>query len=256
MAQLRRIFKELTYSEDAEIDSLLNSPCGDYIITSRFCTPIRLGIFQCLNDRGWLTDDLISYYIELLRENSTFYGHSTSEFYFFHPYFYQKLRDHEGKFCYENVHTWTQKVNTFSFRKIFVPMHVKGNHWALAVIEMSGKRICYIDSLKCDETFEKVGILNLWLSKEFQRIGGSIPFQDFELVTLECPQQDNGDDCGVFLITFMHLIYLNEDIKYMDKSMVHFMRRKVALSIVREILQVTVDSVLHDIMCLIKNRMD
>ena len=240
MSQLRNIFKDLTSSEVDEIDSLLNGPKSDaFIVTSRFRFPIRLSAFHCLKDRQWLSDEIINYYVELLRENSSCYGSSTSKIFFFQSFFYPKLRDENGVFSYANVCNWNKQVDMFCFQKIFVPMHVNGDHWALAVIEINNKRINYIDSLEKETTFGDVEILNMWLSREAQRMGRSESFEKFQLVKMECPQQNNGDDCGVFLLAFMHLIYLNEDINVMDSSMVHFMRRKVALSIVRETLQVT-----------------
>ena len=58
------------------------------------------------------------------------------------------------------------------------------------------------------------------------------PLDDCNVVSLECPQQDNCNDCGIFLLIFMHLMCLNEGIILMEQSGVHFMR-KVALSLTK-----------------------
>lgn len=245
MARLRSILKELTSSEADEIDALFNCPSSDHIVTTRFRFPIRLCTLHCLKDGGWLTDDIINYYIELLRENSSGYGYSTSDYYFFQTYFYIKLRDQEGNFCFENVENWNKNIDFCSFKKLFVPMHVNGNHWALAVIDIGSKKIFYVDSLASQKTFKGMEVLIMWWSRVSQQMNKADAFDKFDLVTLKCPQQDNGDDCGIFLLTFMHIMYLNEDINLMDSSMVHYMRRKIALAIVREILLVILQNAYH-----------
>lgn len=234
MARIRRIFKELSSSENDELDALLNSRLSEHVVTSRFNIPIRLSVLCRLKDDGWLNDEIINYYIELLKESST-----GQENHFHQTYFYGRLRDHEGSFCYENVKNWNKDVNIFTFQNIFVPLHVNGDHWALAVIDMTTKRISYVDSLKSnDGALRGLEILNMWLCREAQRLGVPEPLDNYNLVSLECPQQDNCNDCGIFLLTFMHLMCLNEDINLMDQSLVHFMRRKIALSLMRGTLQV------------------
>ena len=239
MVRILRIFRELTSSENDEIDALLNARSSDHVVTSRFNIPIRLCVLHRLKDGGWLNDEIINYYVELLKESNPSDDHHHS-YYFYQTYFYAKLRGSDGNFCYENVQRWNKDVNVFCFKKIFVPLHVHGDHWALAVIDMANKTICYIDSLKSnDDTFRGLEILNMWLYREAQRVGVSESFDNFNLVSLECPQQDNCSDCGIFLLTFMHLMHLNEDINLMEQSLANFMRRKVALSLMRGILQVS-----------------
>ena len=70
---------------------------------------------------------------------------------FYQTYFYLRLRDHEGSFCFENVENWNKNVNVFSFQKLFGPLHIHGDHWALSVIDTINKRICYVDSMKSND---------------------------------------------------------------------------------------------------------
>lgn len=40
------------------------------------------------------------------------------------------------------------KVKILELHKVFVPVHVHGNHWCLAVINLEDKRFEYYDSLQ------------------------------------------------------------------------------------------------------------
>ena len=61
-------------------------------------------------------------------------------------FFYAKLLD-QGQYLHRNVARWTRRVDLFSYARVFVPVHVHGNHWCLGCIHVEAKRIEYYDSL-------------------------------------------------------------------------------------------------------------
>ena len=72
-------------------------------------------------------------------------------------------------------------MNVFSFQKLFVFLHIHGDHWALAVVDTTNKRICYVDSMRSnDDAFRGLEILNMWLYREAQRLGVSEPFDNYD----------------------------------------------------------------------------
>jgi Ulp1 family protease len=48
------------------------------------------------------------------------------------------------------VKRWSKraKVKILDLHKIFIPVHVRGNHWCLAVINIEDKRFEYYDSMQ------------------------------------------------------------------------------------------------------------
>ena len=234
------MFKNLAPAETREIEHLFElSSSTECIIIQKYQFSINLLTFHRLKDGEWLNDDIINFYIELLREDSTQYGQCKSQTYFANTFFFKYLKDFEGNFCYENVIKWTKDMNIFKMKRLLFPLHTFGSHWALALIDMVSKEIHYIDSIHNDGTFASLTIFNMWLSKEYDKWHHTpTPFDHFKLVKSNCPPQTNCTDCGIFLLTYMHLIYLNKSLDLMDQSMAPVMRRKVAFSIARGILQV------------------
>ena len=89
MVRICRIFKELSSSENDELDALLNSRISEHVVTYRFNIPNRLSALCRLKDDGSLNNEIFNYYIELLNESS-----ASQENYFHQTYFYGRLRDH------------------------------------------------------------------------------------------------------------------------------------------------------------------
>ena len=228
-------FNQMTSAETQEIDSIFKCTVSesDYAVMHRFNISISLRDFQRLNDGSWLNDEIVNFYMQLLSEDCSRYG----DFYFANTFFYTRLRDSKGSFCYDNVKAWMKDTNIFEMKKLLFPMHINGNHWALSVVDIEFKKILYIDSLPKDSTFLDVEVLNMWLSCEYNKHHDS-PFELFQKINYSCPRQTNGLDCGVFMLTFAHLIYLGTDLNIMHQQVVPFMRRKIALSILRGKLQV------------------
>lgn len=82
-------------------------------------------------------------------------------------------------------------------KPIFMPLNVGGAHWALLVIDFSKRKLCYYDSLSMrpGAEVEKVkAILQTLAAKE----NVSLAKKDWQCVIEKCPQQTNGNDCGVF----------------------------------------------------------
>jgi Ulp1 family protease len=64
---------------------------------------------------------------------------------FFSTYFMKHLLDEKGGYHYRLVKDWSKNVpggNLFMLDKIFCPVHIAKNHWALLVAYITGKRSC------------------------------------------------------------------------------------------------------------------
>ena len=104
----------------------------------------------------WLNDELINYYLIMLRERSSHPEKFTSKLtkpsrkaipktFAFNTFFYAKLT----QAGYQGVKRWTKraKVNLFEMDRVLIPINKGGFHWILACVNVKEKRIEYYDSM-------------------------------------------------------------------------------------------------------------
>ena len=233
-------FAELPPSELHLINRIYNGSALDKVVIQRFNIKITVGTLHLLKENTWLNDEVVNFYLELIKENDTFVNSSVSErSYFANTYFYGQLRDAHGVFCYENVQSWVRETNIFSFKYLFFPINIRSSHWTLVVIEMSSKRIYFYDSLNDNCTYLKMDVFNLWLDREYERnYGDKEKFERFEVINGLCPQQPNGNDCGVYILAFVLLRYRDLDLYEFHQRHVPSMRKRIALSLAKGLLLV------------------
>jgi sentrin-specific protease 1 len=105
----------------------------------------------------WLNDEVINYYLNMLKERSfhpeTFHTkpHSKTpsktipKTFAFSTFFYELLATRG----YSAVRRWTKraKINLFDVDRFLVPVNKGGFHWVLGVVNIREKRIEYYDSM-------------------------------------------------------------------------------------------------------------
>ena len=166
--------------------------------------------YSILTSGQWLLDDHINDYLSLIAS----YCNSNSALpnvYALSTHFYVALTA-----PHVNIHRWTRTVNLFSFNFIFIPLHINMNHWAMAVVNIDKQTLSLYDSMR-----EKVNgrggvylqnLLN-YLKAEHEikhqsplpstwRINPTGQTEDTVLTDGRIPNQENGDDCGVFTCMF------------------------------------------------------
>ena len=147
--------------------------------------------------------------------------------------FYSKLTGEDGEsYNYELVKNWNRRNSILNTDKILVPVHLKREvHWIMGCINLKDKRFEVYDSMCAAATFRNLGIpetsiaarvrkhkqlaqkvaenMRKWLRDETKERTG----EDIDLATWDiyipgpqCPQQDNGVDCGVFALKFADAI--------------------------------------------------
>jgi len=99
-----------------------------------------------------------------------------------------------------------ESATIFSKDVVFVPIHQAESHWCMGVLNIKESKINYYDSLGSSESgvfFEK---MQLYLRAEFHKTKPGADFADWDTSVEECPQQTNGNDCGVFAMTYAEYI--------------------------------------------------
>ena len=130
----------------------------------------------------------------------------------YNTFFYRNLK----LYGYRDVKNWTKYVvnnkgeSATIFEKdiVFVPIHLFESHWCMGVLNFKLKRIEYYDSMANSgkETFfvhMRIYLQDEHLEKTKKKfdLNGWQNYYDEN-----CPQQKNGNDCGIFAMTFAEYI--------------------------------------------------
>jgi sentrin-specific protease 1 len=190
-----------------------------------------------------LNDEIISFYMRLLnkRENEK----EVKKSYFFSPFFVTNLLFGESKgYDYNKVKKWTNGITISEYEKLFFPIFIGQCHWTLAVMYIRDKKIEYYDSMRgLGADFLMKGLWR-WLGDERTLKKLNLPeseINDWEFINKNprhIPQQNNGIDCGLYLI--MNADFLSDNVPitrdtYSHLHMLYF-RNKIAVDILRKSL--------------------
>ena len=171
----------------------------------------------------------------------------------YYPYFLQNYYDvSTDKYIYRNVRNYSKRNKVpdgdiFKTKYIFIPIH-QGKHFTCAVIYMQDKRIMYYDSYLntgrtralCSHKKEnQMRILQALLQylKDEHLNKHSVELPDQHLWTLHsfcrAPQQDNTEDCGIFVCLYCELILHDLDLRTFTQDQIKQgkWRMKMILSI-------------------------
>jgi sentrin-specific protease 1 len=187
------------------------------IVTYKFCDSVVMNkkSFSGLRKSTYLNDEVINFYGRLLKQ-----ADKSNQYFYFSTHFYATLR-YCGKLVMESTRVFFTNVNVFEKNKIFIPVHIIPNHWALVVVDFVSHSISYYDSMYFPMAGKKIlnDILQ-WLIFASSICG--VAFDKKYWSTFEgapgIPQQNNGFDCGVFVILFMDFISRNRSVSWIDSS--------------------------------------
>ena len=230
------------------MQEVLRGPQDEQVIVTAFNIPVTRRIFHCLKPNTWLNDEIINYYMCLLKERNTklvaHYNNSGTRpdfhpSYFFNNFFVNKLLDNETEsYMFSDVKRWSKNFDTFEMDKIFCPVNINNSHWTLAVMHISERRITYYDSMGGQGKRYVDGLFKYLQDEHNDK--KKTPLPDAETWKLEygsrngCPQQIGNKDCGVFVIAAAD--HLSEDLplNYTQDEITDYWRTKIGASVLRK----------------------
>ncbi|OEL14215.1 Ubiquitin-like-specific protease ESD4 [Dichanthelium oligosanthes] len=235
---LSELFTPLTDKDEREVDTLLyDSSHSDKIIVMHEPSNIEITKekLECLRPRGWLNDEVINLYIELLKERAEREPKRFLKCHFFNTFFYKKLTCGTAGYDYQSVRRWTtfKKLGygLIECEKIFVPVH-RDIHWCLAVINMKDKSLQYLDSLG-GLGHDVLRVLARYIMDELKDKSNIEIDTTWMVEVSDClPLQHNGWDCGMFMLKYID--YHSRGLKpsFSQEHMMYF-RKRTAKEIVR-----------------------
>jgi len=218
------------------VDAYLAPPPGvdeSEVINEVDNVPVTREKILCLQPREWLNDEVINFFMGLLKARSAASAQLPKS-HFFNTMFYAKLSGvgGAGVYDYTGVKRWTRRVDLFAKDLLVCPIHCHGNHWTLALVNFYDKRFEYFDSLSGGDG-GVLGDLRRYLKDEHldkkKESWDDAGWTDHTWTPQRngTPRQRNGWDCGVFMCKTAD--YLSQDAKltFSQDDMTYFRRRLV-----------------------------
>ncbi|XP_021727728.1 ubiquitin-like-specific protease ESD4 [Chenopodium quinoa] len=236
--KLREPFVPLTEEEQRDVARAFSNTNRRKILVTHDNSNIQITgeHLQCLRPGAWLNDEVINVYLELLKERERREPKKFLNCHFFNTFFYKKLIGGRNGYDYKAVRRWTSQrklgYGLLECDKIFVPIH-KEVHWCLAVINKKDKTFQYLDSLG-GRDLHVLRILARYFADEVKdKTGQEIDLHSWKQEFVEdLPEQENGFDCGVFMIKYADFYSRGLGLHFSQENMPYF-RQRTAKEILR-----------------------
>jgi len=160
---------------------------------------LRKSDMDLLNSEEWLNDVLIGFYFEYLNQEHK--KDKNNQLLFIGPEVTQLLKMLDSK----QIDMFLDPIGAANYNFIFFPLNNCGNnkaggsHWSLLVYCNVDKMYYHFDSLKGTNSVAAKKLVEN-LIKYFLRK------KEEKYIEMNCPQQDNAYDCGLFVLCLADII--------------------------------------------------
>ena len=220
----------LTATWESRLQAAMESPESRQLATTLSGDPLtRRDLATCCDPLAWLNDEIINAYlghiVQYARKRAGNAGRNDPpKYHAFNSFFYSNLRD-KG---YESVRRWASRAKIggsalLQTDAVFIPIH-DHLHWTLMVVKPTARTIEHFDSLGHPSTVHSSRV-KTWLRGE---LGSLFNEEEWRVLPTLSPQQNNGSDCGVFLLTTAKLVALDVPLKYGARDIPEIRKRIAA----------------------------
>ncbi|PLN86905.1 hypothetical protein BDW42DRAFT_157949, partial [Aspergillus taichungensis] len=195
--------RPLSAKWNTRVQEAMSGPASRKIATTLSGDPLtKKDLATCFTPMEWLNDEVINAYLGLIvdylrRTHNNAGRHDKPRYHAFNSFFFTNLRE-KG---YASVRRWGTRAkiggqSLLEVDTVFVPVHHQ-HHWTLILVKPSDRTIEHFDSLGALSA-RHVATVQTWLQGE---LGDSFVQSEWRVLPSRSPQQDNGSDCGVFLLS-------------------------------------------------------
>lgn len=230
------IFLEADLRTDRENQPQITSQLHNDIVTaltseveqvvSSFKIHITKTDLYGLTGQNWINDKIVEMYMQMVAKRSltkTFINLHKPRIYCMSTYFFLNLIMRG----YDALQRWTKDVDIFSFDVILIPIHLE-MHWCVAVVDFRCPGVFYYDSMAGHNMPALSAILNYLKEEHLKRKGMELDLTNFaKEIVPDCPQQENGADCGIFACKVAEFISRDVPVNFSQDDMPYYRKRMV-----------------------------
>ncbi|OXV09289.1 hypothetical protein Egran_02947 [Elaphomyces granulatus] len=229
-----RAVRPLSATWDVRVSEIEGMNNDEQAATTLSGDPLRVrDLSTCFTSRAWLNDEIINAYLAILVKYLRHVSIDDTEadkpkFHAFNSFFFSNLRD-KG---YAAVGRWATrakigKESLLGVDTVFIPVH-HTSHWTLIVVRPGARTIEHFDSLGSLSPAH-IAKIKEWLQGE---LGPLFVESEWSVLPSISPQQNNGSDCGVFLLTTAKAVTVGLDPLSYGAADIPIIRRKIVAELV------------------------
>jgi hypothetical protein len=212
----------------------------DEIIGIKNGISITVNSLNKLKPNIWLNDEIINYYSLIIKEkiNEISFINEENRVEIFSTFFTEKLIiDNEKKT--NEIGKWFNKLNIDlnKLDKLLLPININNMHWVLIVVNFKIKSINYYDSKSgnSDNGIYYLDLIKNWLVSDNNNLfKENKNHWNLEIINKDLiPQQNNDNDCGIFLCFYMENLSKNKNLLHIEVNINKY-RKEIALLIVKD----------------------
>ena len=205
---------------------------GDRLVVEDFKIKIQTSDLFGLTGENWLNDNVIEFYMKLIAERSMTEAYRREKLptvYAMSTYFFQHLMVRGPN----AVKRWNKNVNIFDFDLILVPIHQE-EHWCLATVDFRSPGVFYYDSMGGHNMPALSLILEYLQVEHLNKRNAVLDIKRYvKEIVEDCPQQENGADCGIFACKAAEFLSRDETLKFSQQDM-QFYRKLMVYEIAKK----------------------
>lgn len=229
----KEILKPLNKEQLIFVNKIWNNYDSINPIIDSFRIQIYLNDILTLKDGKWLNDNIIDFYLSLIVERSQLQfdnDKSLPKIFAYSTHFYTSLENNG----YQSVARWgkRKKLDVKGIDYILIPVNRSNTHWCLSRINIKDKQFEFYDSLggKARKVFDN---LKEYMIKETEKQypGYNPGYENWNCIDMECEQQLNGYDCGVFTCKNSEVLARDGDLNGFSQSDMRGLRRRMVWEI-------------------------
>jgi len=224
----------LSSEEEKCLKELMQKKDSNEVLIMSFGITIKRYVLNEVYKNHWIDDNIIDFTMKMFQERDDYECQEnimkrSSHFY---SCFFMNLLLENG-YNYSNVEKWSKEFNIFEKDKVFCPVNLNNKHWGLLVIHVQKKEIIYYDSMGIKGKKYLDGALQ-YMYDEARSLNHPFNHDEWQLISYNkgLPQQENGYDCGIFVILYADYIANNLSLTFTQK-MVSLFRKKLCVYILK-----------------------
>lgn len=219
---------------------------GNLPVQEMFKVALTYDHLACLRGTTWLNDEIMNFMVNLLTVRETALceqGEGLKRNLFMNTFFMTKLYG-GNEYNFAEVVRWTKRHTVFDYQRVFIPINTDKVHWHLVLVDMVKKLVLFYDSMislsEGNSAPLYLGLTMKWLEdlwmKEKKVPKGDFPLKLWSTGVASCPQQENGHDCGVYVLAFMDFLSDGLSTSHVDPQLITHYRYKICSYILNGVI--------------------